>query len=318
MSKSGEAYVGIDVAKRWLDVAVRPTGERWRIANEATAIQELAGRLESLQPELVVLEATGGYERLALAELAAAGLPVVAVNPRQVKDFGRATGRLAKTDRLDAEVLAHFAAAVRPTPRPVPDEAAAMLTALLARRRQVVAMITAERNRRATARPPVIAQIDAHLAWLQRDLDGLEDDLGKVLRTSPAWREDEQLLRSVPGVGPIVAMTLLADLPELGKLGRKQVAALAGVAPLNRDSGIRRGRRVTFGGRATVRAALYMAVIVGIRHNPLLQAHYRRLLAAGKAKKVAVVACMRKLLLILNALLRYRTPWRYNHADIAA
>ena len=311
-------YIGIDVAKGWLDVFVRPTGQRWHIANEATAIQALAGQLQELTPTLVVLESTGGYERGALAELADAELPVVAVNPRQVKEFGRATGRLAKTDRLDAEVIAHFAEAVRPVPRPQPDEAAEALGALLARRRQVVAMLTAERNRRATARPPVVAQIDAHIAWLQRDLDRLEDDLGKTLRASPTWREDEQLLRSVPGVGPVVAMTLLADLPELGKLSRKQIAALAGVAPLNRDSGIRRGQRVVFGGRATVRAALYMATIVGVQHNAHLRAHYRRLLAAGKAKKVALVACMRKLLLTLNALLRHRTPWRSTYEPLVA
>jgi transposase len=302
--------VGIDVAKARLDVAVRPSGDPWQAPNDEAGVAALAARLVALAPALVVLEATGGLERLAAAELAAAGLPVAVVNPRQVRDFARAVGQLAKTDALDAALLARFGEAVRPAPRPLPDAAQQELAALLARRRQVVAMRTAERQRLGPARPAGRERLRAHVRWLERELAALDDDLGGALRASPVWRAKEDLLRSVPGVGPVVALTLLAELPELGALDRKRIAALVGVAPGARDSGARRGQRLVWGGRGRVRAALYRAALTATRHNPALRAFYRRLLRAGKAKKVALTACRHKLLLILNAIVQTGTPWR--------
>ena len=301
--------VGIDVSAAGLDVAARPGGAAWAVANDEAGAAALVARLRGLAPALVVLEATGGLELPAVGALAAAGLPVAVVNPRQVRDFARATGTLAKTDRLDAAVLARFAEAVRPAPRPLPDADARELAALLARRRQVVEMLTAERNRRRAAAGRVRAQIEAHLAWLAGQLDELDRELAAAVRASPAWRAKEDLLRGVPGVGPVLALTLLAGLPELGRLDRRGIAALAGVAPLNRDSGALRGKRAVWGGRAPVRAALYMAAVVAARHNPVIRAFYGRLVAAGKPKKVALTACMRKLLTILNAMLRDGAPW---------
>lgn len=309
------SYVGIDVSKATLDMAVRPTEQRWSVSNDEKGIDQLVPRLVTLSPALVVLEATGGLEVAVLGALAAAGLPVVAVNPRQVRDFAKATGHLAKTDRLDAYVLAHFAEAVKPTPRPLPDAQALVLKGLLARRRQVVGMLTAEKNRLHTAHPPVRQDIGRHIAWLEESLAKLNTDLGDTLRQSPLWREKEELLRSVPGVGPVLSLTLLVELPELGTLDRKRIAALAGVAPLNRDSGTLRGRRAVWGGRSRLRAALYMGTLVATRHNPILRAMYLRLLAAGKAKKVALTACMHKMLTIVNAILTHRTPWRYNVSE---
>ena len=309
-------FIGIDVAKAQLDVAVRPTGERWTVPQTEAGVADLVARLQPLAPTLIVLEATGGLERLASAALAAAGLPVAVVNPRQVRDFAKATGRLAKTDRLDAQVLAHFAEAVRPQPRPVPEEQAQLLSAQLARRRQLVEMLTAEKNRLGTAPRPVRQRIQTHIAWLEQELRAVEDDLSTTLRASPVWREQDDLLRSVPGVGPVVSLTLLAELPELGTLNRKQIAALVGVAPLNRDSGTLRGRRTVWGGRARVRAVLYLAALVATRHNPVLRAFYDRLRAAGKPPKVALTACMHKLLLILNALLKHRTPCPWSPATL--
>ena len=243
-----------------------------------------------------------------------AGLPVVVVNPRQVRDFAKATGTLAKTDALDAAVLAHFAAAVRPTPRPLPDAATQSLAALVTRRRQLVEMLTAERNRLGSAPRVLRAEIQAHITWLKRRLGRLDADLHQAIRTSPAWRVQDDLLQSVPGVGPVLAVTLLASLPELGTLNRKAIAALVGVAPLNRDSGTRQGRRMVWGGRAAVRAVLYMGTLVAVRHNPVLRAFYQRLRAVGKLPKVALTACMRKLLTILNAMLKQQTRWNPSHA----
>jgi transposase len=303
-------YVGIDVAKEHLDVAVRPDGTGWRVANDAAGIAALVARLPEPPPALIVLEATGGYERPLAAALAAAGLSVAVVNPRQARDFARATGQLAKTDRLDARALAHFAEAVRPPARPVPSAEAQALAAILARRRQVVGMLTAEQHRLGTATPPVRERIAAHIAWLEQELADLDAELARAIAAYPAWRERDALLRSVPGVGPVLSTTLLAELPELGALSRHEVAALAGVAPLNRDSGTRRGKRAVWGGRARVRGALYMAALAATRHNPAIATFYQRLCDAGKAKKTALVACMRKLLTILNALLHHRTPWR--------
>jgi len=273
------------------------------------ASPELVGRLQALAPHVIVLEATGGLERLVVAALALAGLPVAVVHPRQVRDFAKATGHLAKTDALDAAVLAHFAEAIRPDPRPLPDAASQALAALVERRRQVVGMLSAEKNRVQQALPAVRPKVAAHITWLEQALQELDRDLDQMLQASPLWREREQLLRSVPGVGPVVSLTLLAHLPELGQGSAKHVATLVGLAPLNRDSGAWRGTRAIWGGRAHVRAALYLAAVVGVRHNPVLRAFYEQLLARGKPKKVALTACMHKLLTILHAVLRTRTPW---------
>jgi transposase len=303
-------YVGIDVAKAHLDVAVRSTGEHWRLTNDDPAIAGLVTRLKELQPALVVLEATGGFERAVTAALAAAGVSVAVVNPRQVRDFAKATGKLAKTDRLDAQTLAHFAEAVRPIPRPVPTEQAQELAAMLERRGQLIVMLTAEKNRWHVAAGSLRERLQAHITWLETELAKIDDDLDQAIRRSPVWRERDALLQSVPGIGPVVSLTLLAELPELGSLTRQQLAALVGVAPLNRDSGALRGRRTVWGGRARVRTALYMATLVATRYNPVIRAFYERLLAAGKAKKVALTACMRKLLTMLNAMLRDQTSWQ--------
>jgi transposase len=302
--------VGIDVAKAHLDVAVRPGGETWRCPNDPAGITALLARLQPLAPQLIVLEASGGWETLVAGTVAEAGLPVAVVNPRQVRDFARAIGQLAKTDALDAQVLARFAEVVQPTPRPLPDAAQQALSALLTRRRQVLGMLTAERQRLGTARAPVRDRVQAHTRWLEQELADLDDELGRAIRRSPVWREREALLRSVPGIGPTVARTLLAELPELGQLDRKRVATLVGLAPLNCDSGTLRGKRIVWGGRARVRSGLYMAALVASRHNPVIRAFYARLLAAGKPKMVALTACMHKLLTILNAIIHSRTPWR--------
>jgi len=304
-------FIGIDVAKDRLDVHLRPAGEGFTVARDGEGIEALAARLTALKVELVVLEATGGFETVVAAGLAAAGLPLAVVNPRQIRDFARATGRLAKTDPLDAAVIAHFAEAVRPQARPVASAEAQALGELVARRRQLIGMMTAERNRRrqlTTKR--LIKGIDRILAVLQAQLTELERDIGDAVRGTPAWREKEDLLVSVPGIGQKIARTLIAELPELGSLDRHQVAALVGVAPFNRDSGKWRGRRSIAGGRAVVRSALYMSVLVSIRRKLPLATVYNRLRAAGKPAKVAIVACMRKLATILNAILRDKTPWQ--------
>lgn len=302
-------YVGIDVSKSQLDVAHRPAG-RFTVPNTEAGITKLLAQLVAEPPSLIVLEATGGVELPLTGALAAASLPVVVVNPRQIRDFAKATGQLAKTDALDAQVLAHFAEVVRPEPRPLPDVQTRELAALVTRRRQLIEMLTAEKNRVASARAVIRTQLRAHITWLERALDEADTDLAEAIRQSPLWREKDELLRSVPGIGPVLTTTLLANLPELGTLTHKQIAALVGVVPLNRDSGTLRGKRTVWGGRAQVRAALYMAAIVAARFNPVIRAFYQRLCAAGKAKKVALVACMRKRLTIVNAMLKHRTPWR--------
>jgi transposase len=303
-------YIGIDIAKAHLDVAVRTTGEQWRSPNSEAGITHVVTTLHALAPTLVVLEATGGLEWPLVAALGIAGLPVSIVNPRQVRDFAKATGRLAKTDRLDAQVLAHFADVVRPEPRPLPDAQSQELAALLARRQQLIQMLTAEKNRLGTTLPPVRPRLQAHIHWLEEELTALDNDLGNLISKSPLWRVKDDLLQSAPGVGPVVSLTLLADLPGLGTLNRQQISALVGIAPLNRDSGLLRGRRKVWGGRGRVRAALYMATLTATRCNPRIKAFYQRLLGAGKAKKAALVACMRKLLCILNAMVKHNTPWR--------
>lgn len=302
-------FVGIDVSKARLDVSIRPTGKRDSVVNDKVGIKALVKRLEEIRPTLIVMEATGSMERQVSAALGGAGLPVVVVNPRQVRDFAKATGQLAKTDSIDALVLARFAEAVRPAVRPLPDEVTLELRALTSRRRQITEMIVAERNRIANASQAVRKRIDAHIRWLDAELKRADKDLDQSIRQSPIWRENEDLLRSVPSIGPVVSRTLLAELAELGKLNRKQIAALVGIAPLNRDSGTFRGRRGIWGGRATVRAALYMAALVASRRNAVIRAFYKRLRDAGKAPKVALVACMRKLLTILNAMIKHKTRW---------
>jgi transposase len=306
-----DRFVGIDVSKAVLDIAVTPTGEAWSTPNSADGMQDLVKRLREMAPTLIVLEATGGLERRAVAALAGAALAVVAVNPRQVRDFAKATGKLAKTDAIDAAVLALFADRIRPEPRSLPDAETQELEALVVRRRQVVDMITAEKNRLSVAPPSkrVRTAIGKTIKWLQKQLEEIDTDLDNAVKASPAWREKEDLLRSVPGVGKVLSRTLLSLAPELGSLGRKQMAALVGVAPLNRDSGTRRGRRSIWGGRAHVRAVLYMGALVAARFNPTIRAFHARLIAAGKLPKVALVACMRKLLSILNAVIRDKSPW---------
>jgi transposase len=288
---------------------MRPAGQSESVSNDEAAIRVLVKRLEEIRPALIVLEATGGIERQLTRALASAELPVVVVNPRQVRDFAKATGQLAKTDSIDAEVLARFGEAVRPALRPLPDEVTLELRALIARRRQITEMMVAERNRLSGASHGVRKRINAHIRWLEAELDRADNDLDQSIRQSPIWRENEDLLRSVPGIGPVISRTLLAELPELGHLNRKQIAALVGIAPLNRDSGTLRGHRTIWGGRASVRAVLYMAALVASRRNAVIRAFYKRLRNAGKAPKVALVACMRKLLTILNAMIKHKTRW---------
>ncbi len=290
-------------------MAVRPTGETWQVPYDAEGISSLAGNLKELVPQLVVLEATGGMELAVAGELALADVPIAVVNPRHVRDFARAAGKLAKTDALDAQVLAHFAEAMQPEPRPLPDATTQELKALVARRRQLVEMITAEKNRMRTATRSIRPKVQEHVRWLEEDLQNLDQDLGDFMRSSPMWKDKDELLRSTPGVGPVLSMTLLSDLPELGALNRGEIAALVGVAPFNRDSGTLRGKRTVWGGRSQVRAALYMAALVATRYNPVLRDFYQRLCAAGKPKKVALTACMRKLLTILNVMVKHHSHW---------
>ena len=303
-------YVGIDVAKDRLDVVVGATGEYLRATNDDRGIRSVVSRLGREETALVVVEATGGLERPLAVALSVEGVPVAVVNPRQVRDFAKATGRLAKTDRIDAAVLARFAEAVRPEPRPLADEASRELSALVARRRQLLAMITAEGNRLPHAPKPVRKRIESHVRWLRKEVQRTEADLDRIVRENAAWKEKDELLRSVPGVGPTLSTTLLAELPELERLDRKRLAALVGVAPMNRDSGTLRGLRTVWGGRSGVRTTLYMAALVAARFNPAIREFYKRLCAKGKPKKVALTACMRKLLTILAAVLRNRTTWR--------
>ena len=307
--KQEPIYVGIDVSKARQDVGVRPSGDGWSMDYDEAGIRDLASRLQSLGPAAVLLEATEALEVPLVASLSAASLPVVVVNPRQVRDFARATGRLAKTDALDAQVLAHFAQAVRPPVRPLRDADAQELISLTTRRNQVMTMLVGERNRFGPAIPAVRPRIQAHIAWLEQELADLDKSLRQTLRQSPVWRERDDLLRSVPGVGEQLSLALLAHLPELGTLDRKRIAALVGVAPINRDSGQMRGKRSVWGGRTRVRAVLYMGALIGSRHNPVLRGLYQRLLTAGKPKKVALTACMRKLLTILNAMVKSGQPW---------
>lgn len=301
-------YVGMDVSKASIDICTSD-GETWQAANQDRSMDELCTRIQALQPALVVLEATGGYESRAAGVLAAAGLPVAVVNPRQVRHYARSVGQLAKTDRIDARILARFAATVRPEPRPLPDAEAVELAAVVTRRRQLVAMLIAEQNRLETAAPVTRKQIKTHIGWLRRQVAKIDEDINSSVRRSPLWRAKDDLLQSVPGIGDKTSKTLLALLPELGTLNKKEIAALVGVAPLNQDSGTFRGRRRIWGGRAEVRTALYMPTLVASQHNPRVKAFYRRLRGAGKPAKVALIACMHKLLTILNAMVRDGRLW---------
>jgi transposase len=304
-------FVGIDVGKDHLDAAASDGRSLGRVANEADGHRTLIERLCRLAPELVVLEATGGYHRTAAAALAAAGLRVAVVNPRQVRDFARATGRLAKTDAIDAGVLARFGQAMRPDARPLREPEREVFSEILTRRRQLVSMRTAELNRLGQAGDPrVRASVQAIIRVIDAQLKELDRELGERIKASPIWQHQVTLLTSVPGVGPCTARQLVAELPELGSLSRQRIAALAGLAPFNRDSGTLRGVRRIGGGRGAVRSAMYMATLVATRYNPVIRAQYQRLLAAGKRKKVALVACARKLLTILNAMMRNDQPWR--------
>jgi transposase len=315
-----EIFVGIDVSQNSLDVAELPeTAEMaeakvWTTLNEQSAIDELVERLLTISPQLIVLEATGRLEMAAAGAMAAAALPVMIVNPRWVKSFARAAGILAKTDKIDARVIARYAQKMRPEVRPLKDEQTQELQALLSRRRQVVEMLTAEKNRLTRAPKRIRDSITTHILWLEQALKGINKDLNRSIRSTPIWCVKDRIIQSVPGVGPVLSTTLLAELPELGTLNRKQIAALVGVAPFNCDSGAFKGKRRIWGGRASVRAVLYMAALAAIRSNPVLRAFYKRLRQTGKIFKVAITACMRKLLIILNSMVHNSTVWRLEKA----
>ena len=307
-------FVGIDVSKSQLDIAVRPGNKRWSVVNAEADIIKVVETLNALSPQVIVIEATGGMEMPLAAALSQARLPVVVVNPRQVRDFAKAVGRLAKTDRIDAEILAHFGEAVKPDVRLLKDEDTQTLAALVTRRRQVIGMLTAEKNRLGISPKVVHKDIQQHISWLQGRLEDIDRHLDLAIRKSPVWREKDDLLRSVPGVGQVLSVSLITGLPELGTLSRRQIAALVGVAPLNCDSGLFRGKRTVWGGRAHLRSVLYMATLSASRVNPAIRCFYRRLIEAGKKPKVALTACMRKLLCILNAIIKKRIPWQAEYS----
>ncbi|MEZ5841881.1 MAG: IS110 family transposase [Hyphomicrobiales bacterium] len=311
MDEPRTIFVGIDVSKDRLDVHLRPSGEAFCVPRDGTGLDDLADRLAALPIAVVVLEATGGFEMTVAAALAGAGLPLRVINPRQIRDFARAMGRLAKTDTLDAEAIALFAERINPEPRPVPAPDAARLAELVARRRQIVEMIGMEVNRRRRATDKRLAKkLDRHIAFLEKELADTDGDIGTSIKASPVWREHEALLKSVPGVGDVTARTLIAEVPELGTIDRRKLAALIGVAPVNRDSGRMRGHRCITGGRTSVRNILFMAALVAIRHNPVFKAFYKRLTDRGSPKKLAIVAVIRKLLTVLNAIIRDKQPWQ--------
>jgi len=310
MNPSAGPFVGIDVSKDHLDTAVLPTGKRWCTANQDEDIQSLVKQIWSLKPKLIVLEATAMLEMPLVGALAAGGLPVAVVNPRHVRDFARASGILAKTDRIDAQILARFGEVMQPDVRPLKDKDTQELTALMTRRRQLMGMLVAEKNRLSAAPKAVSKDIKNHIAWLEKRLWDMDDHLADTIKNSSVWREKDALLQSVPGVGPVLSTSLLAGLPELGTLNRRQIAALVGVAPFNRDSGAFRGKRSVWGGRSHLRSVLFMATLSAIRSNPVIRTFYRHLREAGKPPKVALTACMRKLLTILNAILKSQTPWK--------
>jgi transposase len=315
MAESQESvYIGIDVCKSHLQVAIWETEGSWQVANDVEGIGELIKSLQPLSPTLIVIEATGGLELVAVAEMASAGLPVTVVNPTRVRRFAEGIGQLAKTDKLDAKILAHFAQAVRPEVRPLRTEEGEYLAALVTRRAQIVQMLTSEKNRKSSVRPRLRGRVQKHIDWLKQELAALDDEIGSIIDSNPEWKEKERLLRSVPGVGKVTAATLISDLPELGTINRRKVAALVGVAPLNKDSGGKRGKRRVFGGRSSVRRVLYMATLSGTRFNPVIRAFYQQLVDRGKDNKVALTACMRKLIVILNSMVQHQEPWRIDRA----
>jgi len=303
------SFIGIDVSKACLDVAWRPETAFKSFENQEAGIQQLVDCLAAAPPSRIVLEATGGLEMPVAAALAQAGLPVVIVNPRQVRDFAKATGQLAKSDTLDAHVLAWYAEAVKPEVRPLKDEQTQELAALMSRRRQLIGMLTAEKNRLGSAPKRIRKDIKAHITWLEKRLKDVDKDLNNAIKQSPLWGKQDQIIQSAPGAGPVLSITLLSALPELGQLNRRQIAALVGLAPFNRDSGTMKGRRAIWGGRAEIRAVLYMSTLAAIRSNPVIKAFYQRLRAAGKEHKVATVACMRKFLTILNVMIKNEAHW---------
>lgn len=316
-TQAAEIYVGIDVSKSDVDVDAYPEARPKRFTNDEAGRIAAVNHLHELRPMLIVVEATGGLEALLVGQIAAVGLRVAVINPRQARDFAKAIGVLAKTDRVDAQMLARFAQAVKPQVRALKPEETVALETVLTRRRQIVEMITAESNRLSSAAPKIAKQIRQHIAWLEKRLNEANHDLDGMIRKSPLWQHQAQLMTTVPGVGRVTVTTLLAELPELGTLSRRQISALVGVCPYSRDSGKFRGRRTIWGGRAAVRAALYMAAVVASRHNPVFIAFYQKLVAAGKPKKVALVACMRKLLVILNAMLKHDMPWQHQAQTVA-
>ncbi|MEO7861800.1 MAG: IS110 family transposase [Nitrospirales bacterium] len=311
-SKSLERFIGIDICQDRLDVADNSESVPWSVANDDAGISSLVDRLTALQPALIVMEATGGLETLLYAALTTAGLPAVVMNPRQVRDFAKAMGTLAKTDALDAQVLARFGAAIQPEVRPMKDDTTQELTAWVTRRRQLLAMLTAEKTRLQQAAKWIRKDIKAHTESLEKRLKTIEGHIAEIIKKTPGWKEKDSLIRSVPGAGNVLSMNLLSSLTELGTLNRREIATLVGVAPFNRDSGKFRGKRMVWGGRAQVRAALYMAALSASRHNPVIKPFYQRLIAKGKKPKVALTACMRKLLVILNTMVKTQTAWNPN------
>jgi transposase len=317
--KENPSFIGIDICKQLLEVAVHDSDYQFRCANKASAYGELIAELISLQPALIVLEATGGLERPVLTALHASGLPVVAVNPRQVRDFAKALGQLAKTDRLDARVLAHYAAAIKPPLRPIKSQDDQELDALAGRRAQLKEILTQEKNRRASAATDTVREeISGHIDWLEDRIAELDQQLKTLVQSSPAWQSKAEIMLSVPGVGPVACFSMIADLPELGTLNRQQISKLVGVAPLNRDSGKYRGSRHIYGGRARLRSALYMAALTATRHNPVIKEFYQRLRTKQKPFKVALIACIRKLLTILNVMVRDGACWQINVESVSA
>ena len=310
MTKAVGKFVGIDVSKARLDVAVHEQKETTSFSNDEAGISSLVKKLKKLKPKLIVLEPTGGFEMLVVAEFSQAGLPVAVVNGKRVRDFAKATGQIAKTDKLDARVLAHFAAAIRPEVRRLRSEEEEQLTAVLTRRRQILDMLTVEKNRLVTVRAKMRPDLETHIQWLSKNLKELDQEIEEFIKGSPLWKEKDTLLQSVPGVGPVTSATMLGMLPELGLLNRQEIAALVGVAPVNKDTGTKQGKRRIYGGRADVRSVLYMAALSAKKHNPFIRKFFQRLIQHGKEKKVALTACMRKLLVILNAMLRTNMPWR--------
>ncbi len=313
MENQNKPWIGIDVSKAQLDVYIHPSAERFSFQQTDKATKELGQKIKQLDPALVILEASGGFETNAVSILVDMGIPIVVVNPRQVRDFARATGTLAKTDLIDAEILARFGEAVKPEIRPLPDQSTQRLNALVRRRQQIIEMLVMERNRLVNALKSVSPGIQEHIHWLTERLKKIDQETSDLLHSSPIWREKESWSRSVPGVGPILTVNLISDLPELGRLNRKQIAALVGVAPFNRDSGSLRGKRAIWGGRAHLRSTLYMATVSAIRYNPIIKTFYQRLRLAGKARKLAITACMRKLLTILNSMFKHKLVWDPNY-----